>query len=127
MHSRGPRLFHLGVWDGTFWLFLVSECVPIKFLKGYTNSQCVPQDVLNSIPVLSHIHCPKISSFHLIQGPKETLSNRNFKLERHPKLINKDHTISILLEFPAIRAPPFSRGSVSFRNFLLPNLGGDLP
>ncbi len=123
MHPRGPRLFHLGVWGGTFRLFLVSQCVPIKFLKGYTNSQCVPQDVLNSIPILSQ----NFPLFTLYRGQREHYPIETSKLERHPKLINKDHTISILLEFPAICAPPFSQGSVSFRNFLLPNLSGDRP
>ncbi len=124
--SKKLKAFSLGGLGGTFWLFLVSQCVPIKFLKGYTNSQCVPQDGLNSIPVLSHIQCRKFSSFQLIQGPRHYRIETS-KLERHPKLINKHHTISILLKFPAIRAPPFSLGSVSLRNFLLPNLSGDRP
>jgi hypothetical protein len=66
MHPRGPRLFHLGGLGGTFWLFL--------------DSQCVPQDVLNSIPDLFDIHCPKFSSFQLIGGQRGCYpySNRNF-------------------------------------------------
>jgi hypothetical protein len=52
-----------------------------QVLERFQSSQCVPQDVPNSITLLSHILCPKLSSFSPVYvGQREgTLSfNKNF-------------------------------------------------
>jgi hypothetical protein len=63
------KLINMLCWEVlNFWFFFSSQSVPFIFppsFKGFSwslwSSQCVP----NSITILSHMFCPKFSSFHL--------------------------------------------------------------
>jgi len=65
MHAfKRLRVFCFG--EGGFCAcFSCFQCVPIKFSKGSSNLQCVPQDVPNSTTLLSDMLCLKLSCFHL--------------------------------------------------------------
>ncbi len=58
--------FWEGPWGGIFGFFsLFPSCslfVPMRFPKGCPSSQVVPQNILNSTSVLSHMVCTKFNS-----------------------------------------------------------------
>jgi len=45
-----------------FGFFPCSQCVPIRFPKGSSSPQVVPQDIPNSTSDFSHMVCPKFNS-----------------------------------------------------------------
>ncbi len=48
--------------EGFFGFFTCSQCVPIRFPKGSSSPQVVPQDISNSTSDFSHMVCPKFNS-----------------------------------------------------------------
>ncbi len=65
-HISIPSSFAVSTFELVFESFKESEgvslCFPIKFLKGF---QCVPQNVPNSITLLSYMFYLKLSSFDM--------------------------------------------------------------
>jgi hypothetical protein len=51
-----------GVEEGFFGFFPCSQCVPIRFPKGSSSPQVVPQDIPKRTSVFSHVVCPKFNS-----------------------------------------------------------------